>query len=789
MLMKIKLNRDIVRESIRSSIEDSIMFEEKNINAFAKRRVNDVINYIIQKAKESGDDDEIIRLAKEYGINLDQLRGIVSKEEFKKNRDQKVNDTFNNLSNPESRDNSEKIDEITVWVKQYLDTLRKCCVGKNFSKDFDRTTYDKNGELKRDDNGEVVMHNAGDSLKPNSENSNKWNFDSIEDPKVKYNVILLKDFLDKIGLTALYREAPIPKSVKERAGVQLNQINPNTPVDQLTLDFGSLCDDEILAYFSPRRNKTFKAAVQSVIDNNPDQKTSNKELLDNNTMLKSLAKNGLLKQRAERYVDRTYGVSLTFGEDNGMFKFGNNKIHDDTLVVNFQSALRCPAWNQCIMKDACYAKTSEVNYDDTLSSNLKKGFIWEQTKTDPKLMKLMCVLIRSCMINYIAAGKKIAQIAKDKGIDILNLAGETYGDSPLKDKFTKALASVPFSVIKEYLGDEAITILSNNKNGTLIRLNENGDFIGQWLVDAWEKMAEDFSLVGIHVAAYTCRALNYTKVKHMILNISQANIVRGQDSSHFAHYFYAISHDEYNKLGETYTGPNYSFMINNNYTITPVFRKLFNENGEIVGYYYKCPCGRGKFTYQPIDVNAIPKNDMESIVKYESIPVCFEDSDKYILVDGTYYKRTKTGESINKADCYMCRICYGRETAGDIKIEGNDDQDMNLPVFVFVATHGSNSGEFEEEIADARKMLGHDVKYWINLQSNTSNMTSQEDKPQELNENEEIDMSDNSGANNDTVMKQITKNFTTSVANMMNKMSNKLNEIKTNFFKTLNKLS
>ena len=53
-----------------------------------------------------------------------------------------------------------------------------------------------------------------------------------------------------------------------------------------------------------------------------------------------------------------------------------------------------------------------------------------------------------------------------------------------------------------------------------IRLNENGDFVGQWLVDAWDNEAGKYQPYGVNVSAYTCRHLNYEGIKNIIINTS-----------------------------------------------------------------------------------------------------------------------------------------------------------------------------------------------------------------------------------------------------------------------------
>ena len=797
-MKKVYLTEEQFINYLANSLCESILTEKgsegKQISAFAKRRATDVINMIKNKAKESGYDSnsELMQLANEYGINPDSLKQEFDKEKFLSNRENEISRL---KQNPK---------EINLWICQYIDQLRSCCSGASFLRDKDYTRVDKNGNIKTHKAGETPMA-----------------FDKISDPTERANILRLKDFLDKLGWSSLYRDAPSPKGNPQKFGLKtLNKINVNTPKSAIMkIDFTSDTDDEVFDFYkSGTRYDTINSAVSATTKNFqlfPDKR----ETFDNSPEVQELARIKMLKQRFDRYLDRRYGVTLDFGADNGMFKFGNNKIHDDTLIINFEAAVRCPAWNECIMKDACYAKASEVGYDSALSSNLKKGFIWTQTKEDKGLMDAMCVLIRSCLFDYSAAWTKIRELS---GFKHNEKYGQIYKDAVaaagnekvpgIKSQKTEQgaimLAKMKFSDIQSEFGDEAIEIFKNGvsqnrkdkatgevrpvmiKKGSVVRLNENGDFIGQWLVDAWEELATDFRLVDVRIAAYTCRALNYTNVKNMILNISQAGLVGGQMSEGFAHFFYAVSHEDYDSFPDTYNGKEYSLNIDQEtFKIVPVYRNLINEEGKLVGYYYKCPCGRGKRKYIPVELTG---NKAASAVKYDTMPSCLEGGAKYINVNGQYFQSVENDDIKTKADCYMCRICYGRNTESDISVEGGGKPQPGLPVFALVATHGTNQDDSEGiKNNDYRRILGKPVSYWANLlkkQKTSINQTIPEPQPAYATMNEEISEELNQGANDNLVINQITKNMVTSVANMMTKRINKVNEIKENFNKTLKML-
>lgn len=57
---------------------------------------------------------------------------------------------------------------------------------------------------------------------------------------------------------------------------------------------------------------------------------------------------------------------------SGMFAVGNEKLSDDTLIINFTSALGCPSINDCpISQKACYAVAGENRLKDARRKNIK----------------------------------------------------------------------------------------------------------------------------------------------------------------------------------------------------------------------------------------------------------------------------------------------------------------------------------------------------------------------------------------------------------------------------------
>lgn len=276
------------------------------------------------------------------------------------------------------------------------------------------------------------------------------------------------------------------------------------------------------------------------------------------------------KNFMDKYMKAKYGMKVEI--PNITFSKGNKKLPNSTLIINFDSAVGCPAWNECIVKHACYARSGEKIHNNVYQANKNRSLMWRATQNDPELMKLMMDFVKSYCFNYEGAARELIRggLVKMKSID--NLV-KKISTTPLTDSF---------------FTPEIIEIMSNNKRIENIRLNENGDFIGQWLVDAWDNTAAELKLCGINTSAYTCRHLNYEGVKNIILNSSFVS-----DKGNVARHFIAVPEEIYNLLEETYNGKNGQLTLTKN-TVAPNYKPLFNvETGQANGrVYYKCPCDR-----------------------------------------------------------------------------------------------------------------------------------------------------------------------------------------------------
>ena len=408
-MKKVYITEEQLKKFVERQISESI-FMEKDTGKFGASKLKKVTDYLANKARNASDNDDIIHQARANGINVDSLRGGSSKE-YDAGYDNEMKKTKESLL-------KEKDSIVKKWVGEYLPYLR-ASFNENMSmkKGYEEVPYTDRANM-RDDNGELKVTKT------------QGFFDTL-DKRTQEEVWKLKDFLDKEGLTIIYRRANKTQSIRSRYGLMVNngdadndvgvnaEINWKTPINVVldALDFSNISDSELRKYYSGTRIKLINKKLDDLgyeTNVTPAGKhikvDIDSEAWNDKGAGKDIARAEKMKQLAERYVQRTYGMKFVFGNEKSVFSFGNKKVADDTVIINFEAASRCPAWSRCLLKDACYARNTEKNYDNTLNRNLRMSLIWQQTKGDEELTKLMLELIRSYIFNYHAAVTKLKKM-------------------------------------------------------------------------------------------------------------------------------------------------------------------------------------------------------------------------------------------------------------------------------------------------------------------------------------------------------------------------------------------
>ena len=463
--------------------------------------------------------------------------------------------------------------------KQYKKTY-----DAGFKQEFDKgltTSYDPNAKTFSTQFNSEITQEIKDAAQRIRQyvNQNKYggtiNWEAFKrDPDYVY-LMRMKDIIDRKGLTILYDDnAPLPSS----KGYGIDKKGTEN-FDYGGVEFNQ--NGEVSGY-------------DSVID--------------------------FWTSKVRNFVESKFGFDLSIPQK--AFSAGNDKLPNNTLIVNFTSALRCPAWNECLVKHACYARAGEKPHTAVLRANTNRYLLWELTRGDNEMLKLMMNMVKAYIFNYETIYNSASGILRKQGIkninDLLNL-------------------DLDNGLVTETLFEQ----FNSAKNVTNVRLNEDGDFIGQWLVDAWDDFGGKLKKFGVVISAYTCRNLNYEGVQNIVLNssnVANKNVDR---------YFIAISEEAYASFDDTHEG-----FDPQTGRLKTVLRPLgtFDETGQWTpngNMYYKCPCGN------------------ESIMGPK--------------------KKKEEKNSLMDYDCYKCNTCYTPNNLNGGK-----------PYYVFVKVHGSSEAALQE---------------------------------------------------------------------------------------------
>lgn len=459
-----------------------------------------------------------------------------------------------------------------------------------------------NNSTKKEINQKVLS--VIDILRQNTTRGGSVNNENIRKESImgKYggltyaDIIRTKDFLDSLGLRFLYdpsvdviKKVSFPKGVDE---VEFNLgviVKKDGTIDLSNFDVGHISDRYVNDYMRARKDKYKEDASTPA------------------------ARIHALANVVNKYVQSSYGIDFNCPS----LTLGNKKVID-AVLINFTSAYRCPGWNECLVKHACYARADETRYSNIKPFNDRKNLMWLSCENDPKLTTLVYNFIKANIVKFNDVKNKLNE---------LGLLAKYGGD-------INQIAAMKLSEMDETL----LGVLKDCKRVSYIRLNENGDFINQKLLEKFDEMAQDFLLIGVQTAAYTCRNLNYERIKSIIINSSVANL-KGPT---VARYFYAIPPETYKRFDDTYEDTNIADKPD---AIIKIPKPLYSmdKNGNVRpngSYYYKCPCGRKDFKIEGFDIK---KN----------------------------------------VNCYQCQMCYNAPDENIKRLLGN-----NGKLFVFVEGHG-----------------------------------------------------------------------------------------------------
>ena len=358
----------------------------------------------------------------------------------------------------------------------------------------------------------------------------------------------------------------------------------------------------------------------------------------------------------------------------GLFSIGNAKLSDDTLIINFTSALQCPSVTVCpVSQMACYAVAGEVRLPNVRKKNLMIQNMWVRALKNDSL-------------------------------------GEVFG-----------IAQMYIDILKK-----------TKKPIRYIRFNEAGDFINQKILDSAALFAYEMKkMYGVSSMAYTSNnRLDFTKQINgeaidSIIKINASRLdVKTSDNS-VKNNFLATSMDFSKVLSENDKVVSISDAeLNNNHfeclgtlkdpetgsPSIPVLTKGSWSSGN--GWYYVCPCSFWRYNKDKAALKLLQKfGKVEKNVDYLTTR---EISEIVKTLSTEEKNKLKNIQNKIKPPCgTQCSVCHNMSGGVSLKDSkySSDKWNMIKDYTVIEATHGATSGNYNVDYANEKRKGNDNVIY------------------------------------------------------------------------------
>lgn len=367
-----------------------------------------------------------------------------------------------------------------------------------------------------------------------------------------------------------------------------------------------------------------------------------------------------------------YKVEVTYDGEiaTGLFSLGNSKLSDDTMIINFSSALECPSLCVCpITQKACYAVAGETRFKDSRRKNLKVQNLW-----------------RAAMSQQMAGDKT----AVDKMFSIARLYIETLNEK-------KEDGSYKYKKPIRY-----------------VRFNEAGDFTTQSIVNAAGSFAAFAKEYGVMCMAYTAnKHLNFKAInpetglpidKLIKINASRTDIKVSDDTT--KQKFLATPMDystmlvNNDKVEEINDGElknlKCTMPIKGEHGILSVPKLTYGKWNGGEGWYYVCPCSFWKFNKDKAESEFLQNvgfTDEDVTLNQKK-----REALRKLLPDGARKQLDRVLRRIKSPCGVECAVCHDME--GGVTPNGERIKEYT----VLTAVHGSGAGNYNPGYALAMRM-------------------------------------------------------------------------------------
>ena len=408
--------------------------------------------------------------------------------------------------------------------------------------------------------------------------------------------------------------------------------------------------------------KAYKTKVQPLIDK------LNQELYGDEL-------NTVNAKQSERFgLNNDNQIVNTMQLASGLFSIGNAKLSDDTLIINFTSALQCPSVSVCpVTQQACYAVAGEIRLPVVRRKNLMVQNMWKRAIKNDKI-------------------------------------GEVFG-----------------------IAQMYIEILKNTKKPIkYVRFNEAGDFLNQKVLNAAALFASTIrKRYGVMSMAYTAnKFLDFTVEidgqpidKIIKINASRLDIKLSDDSVNNSFLATNMDFSSVLEQNDKVVSISENELEKNHFECLGVVKDPETGAPSVPilaegkwtggnGWYYVCPCSFWRFNKDKAtlgilkmkgvvdkNIDYIPSKELANIVKEQP-----EELKSFI--------RTKTNGI--KSPCgTLCSVCHN--ISGGISFKDSkkspDKWKMIKNYTVLEATHGATSSKYKTDYANAKRRGDDSVIY------------------------------------------------------------------------------
>jgi hypothetical protein len=380
--------------------------------------------------------------------------------------------------------------------------------------------------------------------------------------------------------------------------------------------------------------------------------------------------------QTKQYQLNDYPVKNDIQLASGLFSIGNAKLSDDTIIINFTSALECPSVGLCpVTQMACYAVAGEMRLPTVRRKNLMVQNMWARAVSNNIIGEVFGIAE-----TYIEISQKTRKPIK-------YVRFNEAGDFPM-DKQQRILdaAALFAQRMKEMYGVQSMAYTSNSK------LNYKKEINGEPI----------YKIIKINASRLDIDLGDSERMNFLATPMDFKTVLEDNDK------VISINDSTLKELRYQCEG-----VLNDPKTNTPSIPVLTKGNwGGGEKWYYVCPCSFWRFNKDKATIaflkkmKKIPNNvDYLDTKELKKIIKTLSESEKNAIKKETNEIKSPCGTK--------CAVCHN--TSGGVTKEtskyGPEHWKIIKEYTVLESVHGATSSKYKENYAVAKRNGNDNVKY------------------------------------------------------------------------------